>query len=112
MLREHMDRAHEIAGDILAAATALAGLLLVFMGAVSTAYDLYAKDQKASVRSKYQYRVWLAFAGFVLSVAAAVFALAAKWFDCSSLANVSIVLLLLGFAIALIAALRAALDIK
>jgi hypothetical protein len=39
-------RAHEVAGDILAAATALAGLLLVFMGAVSTTYDSYATAPK------------------------------------------------------------------
>jgi hypothetical protein len=107
-----MDRAHEIGGDILAAATALAGLLLVFMGAVSTTYDSYATAQKSAVRPKYRRRVWLAFAGFILSVAAAAFALAAKWFDCSGLVNVSVTLLLIGFAIAVIAALRAALDIN
>lgn len=51
------------------------------------------------MRPKYQRRVWLAFAGFVLSMVAVVFALGAKWFECSSFADVSAVLLLMGFAL-------------
>lgn len=107
-----MNKAHEIAGDILAAATALAGLLLVFMGAVSTAYDSYEAQQKSAVLSQFRWRAWLAFAGFILSLLAAIFALAAKWFDCSALANVSACLLLAGFLIVVVAALRAVLDIR
>src|SRR5437763_1781484 len=104
MLREHMDRAHEIAGDILAAATALAGLLLVFMGAVSTAYASYEAQQQSAVLPQFRRRAWIAFAGFMLSVLSAISALAAKWFDCSAVATVSACLLLAGFLIVVVAA--------
>ncbi len=41
----------EAAGDISSTATALGGLLLVFIGAISTAYDSYNTDGKAAVKS-------------------------------------------------------------
>jgi hypothetical protein len=107
-----MNPAHEIAGDILAAATALAGLLLVFMGAVSTAYSSYETQQQAAVLAQFRRRAWLAFTGFILSVLAAVCALGAKWFDSAGLASISACLLLAGFLTVVVAALRAVLDVN
>jgi hypothetical protein len=107
-----MLHAQEIAGDLAAAATALAGLMLVFMGAVSTAFDAYSTEQQDAVRSRYRWRIWLAFAGFLTSLASATLALVGKWQECPSLVRDSLYILLLGaFVIAVIAALLTAKDI-
>jgi hypothetical protein len=57
--------------QLFPAATALAGLILVFLGGVFTAYERYDTEQKAAVRSKYRLRAWLAFSGFLLALFAA-----------------------------------------
>lgn len=74
----------ELGGDISAAAAALAGLLLVYIGAISTSFDSYQKQEQASVRGRYQRRAWFAFIGFVLAILSVAFALLGKWLhqDC------------------------------
>src|SRR5882762_5995012 len=59
-----------IAIDIATAGAALAGLLLVFIGAVASAYDSYDSEQQPAVRTMYRQRIWQAFAGFCLSLLA------------------------------------------
>ncbi|MBV5271133.1 MAG: hypothetical protein JZU55_16055, partial [Afipia sp.] len=66
-----MPSAVELGGDISAAATSLAGLLLVFLGAISTTFDTYQAQEKNAVRGRYQRRAWFAFTGFVLALLAA-----------------------------------------
>lgn len=65
-------------GDLASAATALGGLLLVFIGSVSTGYGAYDATQQAAVRRAFLLRGLLAFLGFLLSLAASVLALAGK----------------------------------
>ena len=65
-------------GDLASAATALGGLLLVFIGSVSTGYGAYDATQQAAVRRGFLLRGLLAFLGFLLSLSAAVLALAGK----------------------------------
>lgn len=66
------DSTAKIADQLLSGGTALAGLILVFLGSTLTAYDSYAADQQRSVRARYRTRALLAFLGFVGSLVAAV----------------------------------------
>jgi len=107
-----MANALELSGDIATAATALAGLLLVFMGAQATSFEGYEPQEKKAVRGKFQARTWFAFAGFALALLAAAMALFAKWlsFECAAFA--ALMSLFLSLFLTLAAALRAALDVK
>lgn len=60
----------EIAGDVASAASAVAGLTLVFIGAISSSFDSYQKTEQAAIRPRYQRRAWFAFAGFTLTLLA------------------------------------------
>jgi hypothetical protein len=103
----------EVSGDIVAAATALAGLVLVFLGATSTSYESYPSIMKDTrVRARFRRRAWFGFTGFVLALLAVGLALIAKWLHCEWAANWALAF----FAVALIwvsaAALLAVLGIK
>jgi hypothetical protein len=62
---------------VSAAAAALAGLLLVFLGAISTTFDGYERQEQGAVRGRYQRRAWLAFVGFIFAILAAAAGIAA-----------------------------------
>lgn len=64
---------------IFSGGTALAGLILVFLGATLNAYDSYDADAQPVVKPKYKQRAILAFAGFLASLVSAVLAFAAGW---------------------------------
>lgn len=66
------------AGDIASASTALGGLLLVFLGSIVNAFGSYRPEDQGTVRRKYIVKGSLAFAGFVLALAAAALALDGK----------------------------------
>jgi len=102
----------EVSGDVIAAATALAGLILVFLGATSTSYDSYQKTEQGAVRGRYQRRAWFAFVGFVLALLSAFLALLGKWFhqECASLAGIALFVVALGWV--LFAALSSVREIK
>jgi hypothetical protein len=102
----------EIAGDVIGAGTALAGLLLVFLGSAATSFDSYDAVQQDAVRGRYQLRGWLAFSGFVISLISAGLALFGKWFDVKPAADLAPFVLILAFVIALVAAGLAAKDIS
>src|SRR5258708_6743194 len=104
--------ATEIAGDIVAAGTALAGLLLVFMGVVATSFQSYDAAGKAEVRGSFKWRALLGLFGFIPSLIAACFSLAGKWLDSPCLVVVSIMFLGLSFVVAPIAAIFTVLYIK
>jgi peptidoglycan/LPS O-acetylase OafA/YrhL len=102
----------DVSGDITAAATALAGLILVFLGSTSTSYDSYQKTEQGAVRRRYQRRAWFAFVGFVLALLSAFFALVGKWLhqECASLAGIALFVVALAWA--LFAALSSVKEIK
>jgi hypothetical protein len=56
---------------LFAGGTALAGLVLVFLGGILTAYDSYETEDKSAVAATYKRRAWLAFAGFLFALLAA-----------------------------------------
>ena len=68
-----------VASELFEGGTALAGLILVFLGSVFAAYESHDPAQRALVLSKYQRRAYLAFAGLILALAAAVLAFAGNW---------------------------------
>ena len=94
----------EIAGDITGASSALAGLLLVFLGATQTSFESYDKAAQKSVLTNYQWKARLAFAGFVLSLIALVCSLLGKRFEVDWLIELSLGSLLLGVVVVLCAA--------
>lgn len=80
----------ETGGDVVAGATALAGLILVFLGATSTVFSSYTKEEQRAVRSRFQRRAWFAFIGFALALLSAALALVGKWLhqECAALTAV------------------------
>jgi hypothetical protein len=63
-----MPSAISVAGDGAASATVLAGLILVFLGAIATSCDSYAKQEQGAIRGRYQRHAWFTFVGFVLAL--------------------------------------------
>jgi hypothetical protein len=103
----------EVSGDIIAAATTLAGLILVFLGATSTSYESYdpvMRDRK--IRARFSRRAWFGFVGFSLSLLTVIFALIAKWLHQEWAALVSLILFMVALVWVLIAALMSVRDIK
>jgi hypothetical protein len=90
-----MAEAIEVASDVVAGSAALAGLILVYLGALSSSYASFDAQQRPSVRGRYQTRAWLAFVGFVIAILAAAFALIGKWQHVGCLAAAAIVLLII-----------------
>jgi hypothetical protein len=107
-----MAGAIEVGGDVSAAAVALAGLLLVFLGYLSTTFDSYARQEQGAVRARYQRRAWLAFAGFTFAILATAFGIAGKLFHQECLAIVGITCLAIALVVSLLAALFSAMEIR
>jgi ABC-type Fe3+-siderophore transport system permease subunit len=101
-----------IAGEIAGAATAMAGLILVFLGATATSFDSYQKQEQNSVRRRYQQRAWTAFAGFAFALAAAFSALLAKSITHEGWAVAGFILLVVALVLVVVAALTTVLEIK
>jgi hypothetical protein len=71
-----------------AVATTTAGLILVFLGLLFTAWDGYETVEKSAVRSKFRRRGWTTFFAFVSAILSAAFGLigigtshACRWSD-------------------------------
>jgi hypothetical protein len=97
-----------VAGDIADAGTALAGLILVYLGAAAVRYEtLDAKDQ-SSAREDYRRHARRAFRGIVIALIAAVAALTAKSLNLEPYATMIAAMagfaLLMSFFIAVMAA--------
>jgi hypothetical protein len=100
-----------VINQLFSGGTALAGLILVFLGGVLASFDSYAAADKNAVRKKYRTRAWLAILGFGSSLLAAVFALVANWHATSAMIICSIIALGLSFALLVIMALGAVVEI-
>jgi hypothetical protein len=107
-----MPSALPVAGDIATAAAALAGLVLVFLGAIASTFTSYQKQEQAAVRGRLQLRAWLAFVGFVLALLATASALAGKWLGHECTALVALALLFVALIWVTFAALSAVREIK
>jgi len=87
----------EMASDIIGAGTAMAGLILVFLGSVSNGFEAYQPQERKSVVSRYRRRGWVAFVAFGLALTAALLGLLAKWLQLTCLAGAGLTLLILSF---------------
>ena len=98
-------------GLVFTGGTALAGLILVFLGGIFTAFDAYDATQQKSVRSKYRTRAYTALAGFVASLVAAILVIPAHWIAPACLLNAALIFLILAFGSTLAVAFMAVSDI-
>jgi hypothetical protein len=105
-------RVIELSGDITGASSALAGLLLVFLGATQAGFDGYDKALQRSVLVRYQRKSRLAFAGFVLSLISLILSLIGKRFEFGWMVDLSLVSLLCGIAVVLAAAAISTCEIR
>ena len=67
-----------VTSDIAAAGTALAGLILVYLGAAAVRYETLDPKHQASARDDYRQHARRAFRGLVIALVAAVAAMTAK----------------------------------
>jgi hypothetical protein len=102
----------EIAGDVVAGATALAGHILVYLGSLATGYGSYDILQQNSVRTSFRRRAWFGFIGLVLAIGAAGLALFGKWTNIDSLTSVAAALLLISFGWGIVTALLTVREIS
>lgn len=75
-----------IAGDIIQGATALAGLMIVFLGNAVAGYSSYSKTQQNAVRDAFHQRAWFGFWGVFVAIAAVILSVLAKWTGSNDLA--------------------------
>jgi uncharacterized membrane protein len=97
-----------IASDIADAGTALAGLILVYLGAVAVRYETLDPKDQSSARDVYRRHARRAFRGIVIALVAAIAALTAKSLKSEPyailIAAMAGVALLMSFFIAVMAA--------
>jgi len=88
----------ELAGDIIAASTAFAGLIIVYVGSVAAAYGSYQKQEQKTVRARFRRRASIACIGVGLAAASAALALVGKWATSNWMVGTSAVMMLLTLA--------------
>lgn len=79
-----------IAGDIIQGATALAGLIIVFLGNAVAGYSAYDKVQQRAVRDAFHKRAWFGFWGVVIAIVAVLLAVIAKWSASNGIATAAV----------------------
>jgi uncharacterized membrane protein len=96
-----------VASDVAAAGSALAGLILVYLGAVAVRYETLDPQDQSSARDVYRHHARRAFRGLVIALVATVAALAAKSLKsepyATMIAAVAVLALLMSFFIAVMA---------
>ena len=107
-----MEKAVEIAGDIVAAGAAVSGLILVYIGGLSASFATFQPQEKKSVRDSFLRRAWFAFVGLVLFLLAVTLALFGKWLSIPCMVVASLILLIVAFVWVLATAVLTVLEIK
>ena len=97
-----------IAGDVITGATALAGLILVYLGSVASGFAGFEREQQRTIKSSFQLRVWFGFGGMVVAIFSAALALVGKSVNNGCIVAAAIALLFIallwGIAIAFLTA--------
>ena len=107
-----MGRAIEVAGDVAAAGSALAGLILVYLGTVLASYASFDARAQPVVRARHRTRAWFAFGGLAICLLSVGLALFAKWLDVNCMAISALLILALGLAWVLATAVLTILEIR
>ena len=94
------------------AGTALAGLILVYLGSIAASYASFDKTQQGSVRNSHQRRSWLAFTGLAFALVSAALAIIGKWIGSECSATVAVLLLFIAFLWGIISALMTVLEVR
>ena len=81
----------DLGSDVVAGASAFAGLVLVYLGAIVTSYGSYDPVQAEAVRASFRWRAWFATIGIAISALAVVSAVFAKWLKLEWLGDASVV---------------------
>jgi hypothetical protein len=84
----------ELAGDIIAGASAFAGLIIIYVGSVATAYSGYRREEQRSVRAKFRRRATIGAVGVGLAASSAGLALCGKWASSNLLVGSAAILML------------------
>lgn len=101
-----------LAGDVIAAGTVLAGLILVYLGGVANEYAGFDKTERGAVRTVFMRRAWFAAGGLILSIAASGIAVLGKWLQHVCLTGSSVVLLVLALVWSAVIAVLLAAEVK
>jgi hypothetical protein len=101
-----------LAGDIVAASAALAGLLIVYLGGLSASYASFPRTAQASVRGSFQSRAWFAFFGVLFSIFACSCAALAKWQASPFVAGIALIFFAATLFWSVLSAAFIALEIK
>lgn len=101
-----------VSGEIVTAGTALAGLILIYIGALVTSYGSFAATEQKSVKGKFQQRAWLAFVGLFLAMLAASLAILGKWTQSPCATNAAAIIILVAFAWGLFVTVAAVREIR
>jgi hypothetical protein len=101
-----------VAGDVIAAGTALAGLVMVYLGGLSVSFASYEKTAQRTVKAAFKTKGKFAFATTATSLLAVASALFGKRFGCPLLVDGSWMLFLIALFGALVVALLSLLEIK
>lgn len=96
-----------VAGEVASAGTALAGLILIYIGSLATSFGSYQASEQKSVRGRFLTRSWIAFVGFALALLSAALSIIAKWVASPCMGNVSVWVLLAAFLWAVFATVQA-----
>jgi hypothetical protein len=101
-----------LGGDIIAAGAALAGLILVYLGAVANEYASFPATDQGAVLPTFRRRAWFAALGIIFSISASGIALLGKWLANTCLTGFAVILLALALVWAVVIAILLAAEIR
>ena len=107
-----MSASLEVAGDVAGAGGALAGLILVYLAAVSASFTSYEKKERPSVLRAHRFKAWFGFIGLAFCLLAVALGLLGKWLSIPCVAVAAILVLLLALLLVIATALQTVLEIK
>lgn len=102
----------KVAEQLVGASAALAGLILVFLGVVLTAWDSYDTTAKPAVRSKYWNRALIAFGGLLSAIVSGVLGFVALGTDNTTSSYWGLSFLAVSCGLMLTVAVLALIDIR
>lgn len=82
-----------VASETVGAATALAGLILVYLGSLASGYSSFQPQERRSVKTRYYRRAWSAFGAMILALISAALGLLAKWIPSEGCGDAAVVIL-------------------
>ncbi len=102
----------EVASDVANAGTPLAGLVLIYIGTLVTAYSSHGATEQRTVRGRFLVRAYMALVGLVLALMAAALAVIGKWIGSECMANVAVWFLMAAFTWAVVTTVATIWEIR